>query len=172
MAKAAKPTPKKIPGATKSSGDAYKDIGIKEPKPHWLSKYSEKIVSLICERIISGESLRKICADKDMPSKSTVLLWLTKCDEFRTKYALAREAQGDALLEEMGEIEDDLIAGRVDPSAARAALWSKQYRASRQAPKKYGDKITLAGDSENPLKLLLSQLPTGSIKPVDEGDDE
>jgi len=153
MARPAKTSPKNQPAPKKPAG-----------RP---SSYSEEIATIICERIIAGQSLRTICADDALPSKSTVLLWLTKIDDFRTKYAHAREAQGDALLEEMGEIEDDLIAGKIDPSAGRSALWSKQWRATRQAPKKYGDKLTLSGDAQNPLAMMIAAVQGTAIKPVE-----
>ncbi len=40
------------------------------------SGYTEAIAVEICRRIAERESLRKICADPDMPDKTTVLRWL------------------------------------------------------------------------------------------------
>lgn len=63
----------------------------------------------ICERLADGGSLRMICRDEDMPAKSTVFDWLADHDReaFRTKYAYAREAQADSLVDEMTDIADD-----------------------------------------------------------------
>jgi len=64
------------------------------------SAFTQEIAA-ICERLSNGESLRVICLAEDMPAKSTVFSWLA--DEqhaaFRTKYALAREARADVLVD-------------------------------------------------------------------------
>lgn len=71
--------------------------------------YSDDIANIICERIADGESLRSICESDEMPAKSTVFDWLAddRYEAFRTKYARAREAQADALVDEMIDIADD-----------------------------------------------------------------
>src|SRR5690606_532057 len=71
------------------------------------SDYSEALVDAICERIANGESLRSICSDDDMPSKTSVFNWLAKHPEFLTKYARAREVQAEALADEMIDIADN-----------------------------------------------------------------
>ena len=37
------------------------------------SRYSDETTAEICRRLAEGESLRKVCADKTMPDKATVL---------------------------------------------------------------------------------------------------
>ncbi len=63
------------------------------------SSYSDKIATEICRSIAERESLRKICADDDMPDKTTVLRWLAaeENSQFRTQYAHAREMQAALL---------------------------------------------------------------------------
>ena len=60
--------------------------------------------------------------------------------DFAAKCAHAREVQADLLLDEMAQIETDVLAGVVPPDAARVVISSKQWRAAKLAPKKYGDK--------------------------------
>ncbi len=55
------------------------------------SIYSNDLADLICERLACGESLRKICDDKNLPDRSTVIRWLARDPDFATKYARARE---------------------------------------------------------------------------------
>ena len=71
--------------------------------------YTEALALEICRRIAERESLRKICADLDMPDKSTVLRWLGDQEQgaFRDQYACAREMQADALFDEALEIADE-----------------------------------------------------------------
>lgn len=99
----------------------------------------ERILGLI----VDGISLRKVCAQDDMPSKSTVMQWLDTDEDFRTKYARAREQQADLMFDEMADVENDVISGAMKPEAARVVLWSRQWRAAKLMPKKYGDKIDL-----------------------------
>ena len=39
-------------------------------------EFTEEIFGAICERMANGEGLRKICSDRDMPNRSTVLRWI------------------------------------------------------------------------------------------------
>src|ERR1041385_4379143 len=73
------------------------------------SSYTQEKADAICERLINGESLRKICLDPDMPDASTVCRWLAHEDNelFRQQYARAREAQADTLADEILDIADD-----------------------------------------------------------------
>ncbi|MDX3929109.1 MAG: terminase small subunit protein [Shinella sp.] len=124
------------------------------------SSYTQEIADIICERIADGESLRTICSSEDMPSKSTVFKWLADNDAFRTKYAHARDAQADALFDEMLDIADD---GRNDWMEKRNAdgesigwqengealrrsdlrIKTRQWMAAKLLPKKYGEKLDL-----------------------------
>ncbi len=122
--------------------------------------YSEEIVSTICARIAEGESLRSICDDDDLPAIRTVFDWLAddKRVDFRTKYARAREAQADALFDEMIDIADDgrndwmekrnsdgeNIGWQENGEALRRSdlrIKTRQWMASKLQPKKYGDKL-------------------------------
>jgi hypothetical protein len=78
---------------------------------------------------MDGESLRRICADRDMPDKSQVFRWLSQNETFRDQYARAREIQVEALVDEItpvwvnGQFKfgamDDAIR-EVSPEAAEA----------------------------------------------------
>lgn len=107
------------------------------------SAYSEAVSREICERLASGESLRQICQSTDMPSSSTVYKWLDEDESFRSKCARAREQQAEAIFEEMASLEDRVLDGDVSPLAARVVLASRQWRAAKLAPKKYGDKLEI-----------------------------
>jgi hypothetical protein len=107
------------------------------------SSYSDEIAETICARIQNGEGLRSICRDEEMPGRQTVLDWLNdeKFPEFRTKYARAREIQGDYLDEEMQEVANSATPKNVH--VARLRVLTMQWRASKLAPKRYGDKVEL-----------------------------
>jgi hypothetical protein len=62
----------------------------------WNLAFSWEIGERICRRIEAGESLRRICADPDMPAKSTLMRWRLAHPEFGLRYAAARGEQPSA----------------------------------------------------------------------------
>lgn len=115
-----------------------------------MAIYSDELAEIICNRIANGESLRAICRDDDMPDRNTVLYWQNNYPEFYAKYARAREAQADYLDEQMQEVAD--AATPEDVQVAKLRVGTMQWRASKMAPKKYGDAITHKGDAANPIQ--------------------
>lgn len=92
---------------------------------------------------------------------------MEKNADFATLITRTREGpQADYLLESMADIEKKVLEGTLDPQAARVVIWSRQWRASKLAPKKYGDKVTLGGDPTNPIATMLQIVQGSSIKPV------
>jgi len=124
------------------------------------SSYAKAVGTAICERLSQGESLRRICSDKDMPGKSTVMRWLADKDllGFRDQYARARELQADYWAEEIIEIADDgtndyVERANKDGSTSKAVdsehinrsrlrVDTRKWLMARLAPKKYGDRVT------------------------------
>lgn len=116
------------------------------------SEYAQAIADEICERIADGESLRKICADENLPCKSTVFKWLSGVQSFADQYTRAREAQADTMADEIIEISDDGFNDtyvdengnrRTDQDVigrSRLRVDARKWLASKMAPKKYGDR--------------------------------
>src|ERR1043165_3321156 len=126
------------------------------------SDYTQETANIICQRLSQGESLRAICRDDEMPSKTSVLRWLDTNEEFRAQYARAREAQADFYAEEIIEISDDgtndWMARRSEAQKgagiengwvvngehvqrSRLRVDARKWFASKVAPKKYGEKL-------------------------------
>lgn len=114
------------------------------------SDYSAETAERICASLMDGQSLRRICADEDMPDRRTIYRWMQAYPDFATKCAHARVIQADSIEEDMADIEDRTLSGELDPAAARAVLSSKQWRAAKLAPKKYGDKLAIGGADDLP----------------------
>lgn len=148
------------------------------------SAYSDDIAAIICERIADGESLRSICAGEGMPSKSMVMRWLSQHADFRDQYAHAREAQADALFDEMLDIADDSrndwiekrgtdgqVAGWQENGEAirrsQLRIDTRKWMASKLLPKKYGDKQQLehSGVDGAPLVPIIN-LSLSGTKPA------
>jgi hypothetical protein len=126
------------------------------------SSFSDEISNTICDRLANGESLVEICNRPDMPSRSSVIRWINANPEFAAMCGRARQEQGDYLFDEIARVESDVEAGRLPPDVARVLISSKQWRASKLAPKRYGDRTTVESTStvrvEPTRKLDISQL--------------
>jgi hypothetical protein len=139
--------------------------------------FSEALADAICEQIAEGNSLRSICLDEAMPSKSTVFAWLAdpEREDFRTKYTYAREAQADVLVDEMTDIADDgsndwmerknsdgaVIGWQENGEALRRSalrISARQWIAEKLRPKKYGSKVALTGADGGPLVVQVVKL--------------
>ncbi|MDT8871911.1 hypothetical protein RAA17_14255 [Komagataeibacter rhaeticus] len=68
-----------------------------------------------------------------MPHRATVLRWLHVNPEFRSLYALAREAAADALAEEIVSIADR-ATGRDDVPAIKLRMEARMWVATRLRP--------------------------------------
>ena len=74
------------------------------------SKYSDAVVDKICLRLVNGESLRRICADPEMPSLSTIWNWYRKEDikaDFLERFLRARAFQSLVMDGDMQDVADD-----------------------------------------------------------------
>jgi len=76
--------------------------------------YSEEIGTQICEQLFEGKSLYAICSDPGMPTKATVLSWLTRHHDFRNEYAFAQGLAEDCFMDECVEIADDWRGDKVE----------------------------------------------------------
>ena len=153
-------TEKKTQAATNPDAAPKKKMG----RP---SIYNESLALEICNRLSSGESLRSICRDEGMPSQTQVYVWLNAKKDFAEQYARAREEQAETHADQIVDIADetpqtmevkDKDGNVVDIKLDSAYIaWQKQridarkWNASKQRPKKYGDRVTHGGDDESPV---------------------
>lgn len=115
--------------------------------------FTPEITDEICERIIGGESVRKICKDKGMPAESTVYLHIANDEAFRSAIARARELQQDVLIDETVDMAD--AATVEDHQVVKLRIWARQWRAAKLASKKYGDKITNEHTGKDGAELTI-----------------
>lgn len=107
-----------------------------------------------------------------MPTQTTVFRWLAddRFADFREQYARAREAQAEAIFDEMLDIADDATNDFMERKSEKGEGWelngehvqrtrlrldTRKWMAARLAPKKYGDKVDVAhsgGVTVNVLK--------------------
>lgn len=115
------------------------------------SKFTDTLASAICARLSEGESLVRICEDKAMPARRTVLKWMTTDPNFCTSIARAREEQAEHLAEEIVNIADTCT----DPHKARLQIDARKWYASKLAPKKYGDKLDLNANHSGEITIVI-----------------
>lgn len=133
------------------------------------SSYSEAVAGEICDRIANGESLVQICRDGHLPNRRTVLRWMEADAVFAARCARAREVHADFAQDRMLDIEIGVLDGQIDPTAARVVLSSMQWRASKLAPKKYGDmsKVEHTGPNGGPVQIESTVIDSRSMSPED-----
>lgn len=150
------------------------------------SIYTPELGDLICERLMDGESLRSICSDQGMPTKTTVFRWLQADEAFRDLYTRAREEQAEAMADEIVGIADEVCTTvRTDKHGTkdddgdgntevifdatavarnRLRVDARKWVAAKLKPRKYGDRIQHSNDPENPI-----QPPTFIFQPAAPG---
>jgi len=120
----------------------------------------------ICQWISQGKTLRQWCRDNKI-HYSTVYLWMEKDQEFAQRFARARDIGADCIADETLEIIDtqpDMAVTTSENSSSERidsahVAWLKNRAEQRMKllakwnPKKYGDRLALAGDKENPLEV-------------------
>lgn len=137
-----------------------------------VSSFTPEMAARICERISDGESLRAILADDEMPASSTVFKWLSENAAFSEQYARAREAQADAVFDEILTIADDgrndwmerenadgeNIGWAINGEAVRRSqlrIDARKWMAGKLRPKKYGDKVDVEHTGQLEINVTI-----------------
>ena len=147
------------------------------------SEYNEIIADAICDELAIGHSLLKICEADDFPSERTVYRWLEQNEDFRQKYARARELQADHYSAEIIDLadKDRITQKRVikadgseeltildQTDRTRLQIDARKWYASKLAPKKYGDKVQneISGPDGGPLQanITVEFVASGEVK--------
>ena len=134
--------------------------------------YSEAIAQEICERLASGEGLKRICRDDHMPGEVSVRRWaLDPLHPFSALYARAREVQLWGYVDEIVEISDDSrndYIARLNKSGESASVLNtenvqrsrlrsdnRKWILSKLLPKTFGDRIAteMTGKDGGPIQM-------------------
>jgi hypothetical protein len=117
----------------------------------------QSVLDDICLRTFEGESMRSICRDPAMPSRSRVFKELVENPAFADQYARAREGLYQSWAEEILEISDDSTTDYVTKvgrngheyeavdqehiQRSRLRVDSRKWLLSKLLPKTFGDKV-------------------------------
>lgn len=134
----------------------------KRTKP--LSDEREEISQLVLEGMRSGLSAFKSCQKAGVPN-STFMRWVGDDAKLAERYAHAREDLIERMANELLELSDSEVPetgdGKRDWQAIqqrKLQVDSRKWLLSKLAPKKYGDKLELSGDSANPLVARIERV--------------
>jgi hypothetical protein len=136
--------------------------------------WTPELEQTICFRIAHGESVRTIAQDEAMPASSTIYEHLIESKEFAEHYARAREAQMEAMADEILAIADDSSQDTEEVEIAegvtvkrqntewmnrsRLRVDTRKWLMGKLAPKKYGDKIQAELSGEIGIKRVVSDI--------------
>jgi hypothetical protein len=86
--------------------------------------------------------------------------WVAKDAELSARFARARASGHEIIATETLAIADEqpplTERGGVDPGFVawqKNRIWTRMQLLAKWDPKRYGDKVTVGGDSDNPLKI-------------------
>ena len=155
------------------------------------SIFTKEVAHILCERIALGDSLNKICKEPGMPSQSVVYEWLVRHPEFAESYTRAREEQAETHADQIIELSDatpetmpvydrdgNVVELKLDSAWVqwqRQRIDARKWVAAKLRPKRYGDRVSVGGDAENPLVVqnsfevfgeLLTAIQTGRQKKI------
>ena len=115
------------------------------------SIFTDAVAAEICARLSEGESLVRICKDRAMPARRTVLQWMASDTSFCTRVARARDEQAEHLVEEVVTIADTCT----DPHKVRLQIDARKLYASKLAPRKYGEKLDLNASHAGEITVVI-----------------
>ena len=188
-------TPKKAlktrrkPAAQKTQAETAPKA-VKRPQGRPTS-FSEEKARIICDRLADGESLRSICRDEGMPVLQTVYGWMHTRPSFVEQYLRAREEQAETHADIIVDLSDatpetlpvydrdgNVIELKLDSAWVqwmRQRIEARKWVAAKLRPKRYGDRVSVGGDAENPVVVqnsfevfgeLLTAIQTGRQKKI------
>lgn len=110
----------------------------------------------IVRRLSEGEPLAAICRDEGMPSVRAVSDWRKAHPEFGERFQLARDDGHDAIAARMratarGDGPDKGGDSKGDVQRDKLIIDTDFKLLSKWDPRRYGERMTLAGDHDNPL---------------------
>ena len=150
----------------------------KATKPDKATK-PERDKDAICQAVLQGMrdglSAFKACQAAGVP-QSTFNRWVDADAKLAEDYAHAREDLIERMANEVLELADSEVPetgdGKRDWQAIqqrKLQVDSRKWLLSKLAPKKYGDRLELTGDKENPLQMQTidaSKLPTDVLAQI------
>lgn len=144
-------------------------------------KWTEEIENEIFGLLITGKSINSILG-KDrangLPGPDTFYKRLANDKDFSEKYARVAEIRERVIFEEILNIADTQEIGTIETvkewgvevktadmiEHRRLQIDARKWMLGKMAPKKYGEKLELAGDQSAPLTIVVKDY-AGNLDP-------
>ncbi len=140
----------------------------------WTPEKRQEAIDKILGRIAtSRDSIATITeGDESLPSETTFFKWKREDEKLAQDYARAKEDQADLIAEEMLDIADDSrndwmkkkvgdeLVDVPNPeliNRSRLRIDTRKWVMGKLRPKKYGERLALAGDEAAPLSIQITQ---------------
>jgi hypothetical protein len=95
----------------------------------------------ICDHLTTGKSLLDVERLQGYPSADSMYRQMARDPDFAARIAQAREAGQDHEADACVKMADE--ATGENWQVVKLRIWARQWRASKLAPKRYGDKVDL-----------------------------
>lgn len=130
-----------------------------KPQSKRANPNKDELAQLVLQCMRDGLSTLKAC-EKVGVHPSSFNRWVAADAELANEYTRAREDLLERMADEVLELSDKEVPetgdGKRDWQAIqqrKLQVDSRKWLLSKLAPKKYGDRLELAGDRENPLQV-------------------
>ena len=137
---------------------------VNKPKTKPKSPDRAELAELVFAGMRNGLSAHQACKQIGLP-QSTFNHWLNDDSKMAAEYARAREDLIEHIASETLRIADTPVgstdSGATDSGAVhkqRLQVDTRKWLLSKLAPKKWGDKLELSSDPENPLFEKLERV--------------
>ena len=105
-----------------------------------------QLTDQICQELMNGQPLTRICSNKDLPSLATINRWIAKHPSFAKQITNARRVGTQYYLDKM--IEELETMSAKDVGIVREKLHHYRWLASKLLPSLYGDKQEVVQDTK------------------------
>lgn len=114
-------------------------------------------IEFICRAIADGRSLNKVCVGPGLPDRWMFFKALRENSLYAKMYDSALALRGEHYADQITELSDEAMGAMTseEAQAYKLRVQTRQWVVSRLLPKKYGDKMVIAGDVENPLVMSM-----------------
>ena len=107
---------------------------------------TSELTEQICQELMNGQPLTRICSRKELPSIATVNRWISKDPSFAKQITNARRVGTQFYLDKM--IEELETMSAKDVGIVREKLHHYRWLASKLLPSLYGDKQEVVQDTK------------------------
>ena len=121
-----------------------------------------ELTDQICQELMNGQPLTRICSNKNLPSLATINRWIAKHPSFAKQITNARRVGTQYYLDKM--IEELETMSAKDVGIVREKLHHYRWLASKLLPSLYGDKQEVVQDTkitiqwQQPEKIVEGQV--------------